>query len=70
MRANKTKIKANLTDFRLFLESLALSDVAHKPATETYNTRNQVSEAKTKYVITHSTVERQEHRISKISVKN
>ena len=51
MRANKTKIEANLTDFRLFLESLALSDVAHKPATETYNTRNQVSEANTKYML-------------------
>lgn len=38
-------------DFRLLLESLALSDVAHKPATETCNTRNQVSEAKTKFML-------------------
>ena len=47
----QTKIYANLTDFRLLLESLALSDVAHNPATETYNTRNTVREAKTKYML-------------------
>ena len=38
----------SLTDFRLFLESLPLSDVAHKPATKNIQSkRNQFSKNET-----------------------